>query len=164
MIDSHCLPSDNPSDSPPATFALEVADPASAARRPATRQPAIWSPPTDVFEADQGLVVLVEIAGLKEGMFSFAVQDRRLIVSGVRQRAIRELRAFQQMEIRYGEFRSEVMLPWLVDRDRVTALYQEGFLRIELPRAEGQQIRMVNIENTPLDPLDPDEADHLATF
>jgi HSP20 family protein len=110
------------------------------------------------------LVVLVEIAGLKEGMFSFAVQDRRLIVSGVRQRAIRELRAFQQMEIRYGEFRSEVMLPWLVDRDRVTALYQEGFLRIELPRAEGQQIRMVNIENTPLDPLDPDEADHLATF
>ncbi len=106
----------------------------------------IWQPPTDVFELEDRLVVLVEIAGMHDGEFNVVLQDRRLMISGVRRRAVRERIAYHQMEVRYGEFRTEVSLPWPVDRDSVSATYREGFLRVELPHARNQQIHIVDVD------------------
>lgn len=125
--------------------ALQISD-ASSGRWLSSRQPPLWTPPTDVFEMEDCLVVLVEVAGMRDDTFSVTLNERRLTVSGTRQGALRELRAYQQMEIRYGEFRSEVILPWLVNREQVSAIYRDGLLRVELPRAPGQQIRIVDVE------------------
>lgn len=113
------------------------------------RQPHSWQPPTDVFELEDRLIVMVEIAGMRDGEFNVALQDRKLMISGVRRRAVYDRVAFHQMEVRYGEFRSEVTLPWSVNRDEVSALYRDGFLRIDLPRALNQQIHIVDVDNEP---------------
>ena len=39
-------------------------------------------------------------------------------------------------EIRYGPFRLEVSLPSAIDRDRVTARYEGGFLCASLPKID----------------------------
>jgi HSP20 family protein len=106
----------------------------------------IWRPPTDVFELEDRLVVVVEIAGMHDGEFNVVLQDRRLMISGVRQRAVRERMAYHQMEVRYGEFRTEVSLPWPVNREGVSATYREGFLRVELPHARNQQVHIVEVD------------------
>jgi HSP20 family protein len=106
----------------------------------------IWRPPTDVFELEDRLVVLVEIGGMRDGEFNVVLQDRRLMISGVRRRVIRERVAYHQMEVRYGEFRTEVSLPWPVNRESVSATYKEGFLRVELPHARNQQIHIVDVD------------------
>ncbi len=113
------------------------------------RQPHSWQPPTDVFELEDRLIVMVEIAGMRDGEFSVSLQDRRLMISGTRRRASYERVAFHQMEVRYGEFRTELSLPWSVNRDEVSALYRDGFLRIDLPRALNQQIHIVDVDSEP---------------
>jgi HSP20 family protein len=110
------------------------------------RQPNIWRPPTDVFELEDRLVVMVEIGGMRDGEFNVVLQDRRLTISGVRRKVIHERVAFHQMEVRYGEFRTDVTLPWPVSREGVSATYKEGFLRVELPHARNQQIHIVDVD------------------
>ncbi|MDL1921546.1 Hsp20/alpha crystallin family protein [Chloroflexi bacterium CFX3] len=110
------------------------------------RQSNVWRPPTDVFELADRLVVMVEISGMRDGEFNVSLQERRLVISGIRRRAVRDRMAFHQMEVRYGEFRTAVSLPWHVDRNRVTATYKDGFLRVELPRAASQKVHIVNVD------------------
>jgi HSP20 family molecular chaperone IbpA len=44
------------------------------------------------------------------------------------------------MEIRYGEFAIELELPVIIDAEQVQAVYSDGFLRIDLPKARPRQI------------------------
>jgi HSP20 family protein len=110
------------------------------------RQSNVWRPPTDVFELDDRIIVMVEVAGMRDGEFNVSLQDRRLVISGIRQRTMQERMAFHQMDVRYGRFHTEVSLPWPIDREHVAAIYRDGFLRVELPRALNQQVHIVNVD------------------
>ncbi len=102
-----------------------------------------WRPPTDIFYADNRLVILMEIAGLRENDFEVVLHSHLLTVSGTRQQIAQISNgAYQQMEIQRGVFRAEIQIPWKVQRDQVTALYRDGLLRIELPQAEPRMIRL----------------------
>ena len=96
------------------------------------RSPA-WRPPTDVYETEEAVVVRVEIAGMHEPDFSIVLDGRYLTIRGLRQDVI-ERRAYHQMEIRYGEFNVDVEIPLTIDADNVQATYQNGFLKIILPK------------------------------
>ena len=50
------------------------------------------------------------------------------------------------MEVRYGRFHTEIVLPWPVERNQVSATYRDGFLRVELPRARSQQVHIVDVD------------------
>ena len=117
------------------------------------RHTTAWRPPTDVYETQGRLVVVVEIAGMRDGDFHIVLQGRRLLISGMRQREALAGCAYHQMEILHGEFRTEVELPWPVAQDQVTAVYQDGFLRVELPRAPQHKVPITHAEadtpNTP---------------
>ena len=110
------------------------------------RHTTVWRPPTDVFEWNERLVVVVEIAGMRDTDFNVSLLGQSLIISGVRQRMTPPDCAYHQLEIPFGEFRTEVSLPWPVLRDEVTASYRDGFLRVELPHAPAQKIQIVNVD------------------
>jgi HSP20 family protein len=101
----------------------------------------IWRPATDVYEVDDAVIVRMEIAGMRETDFSIVLNDRSLLVRGVRP-DIPERRAYHQIEIRFGEFVSEVELPYQVDAEKIEAIYQAGFLRIVLPKTKPHQIQV----------------------
>jgi HSP20 family protein len=92
-----------------------------------------WRPPTDVYETDRQVVVRVEVAGMREEDFNILLSGRRLTIQGVRSDVL-ERRAYHRMEINFGEFNCEVMLPCAVILEETQALYQDGFLRIILPK------------------------------
>ena len=107
------------------------------------RHTGAWEPPTDVYENEVGLVVQVEIAGMQRDDFTIALRDRMLVIAGVRSDTDLK-RAIHQMEIHYGEFRAEIYLPWLVDSDDVEAAYEDGFLRVLLPRPLPRRLQVVD--------------------
>lgn len=109
------------------------------------RHATIWRPPTDVYELEGRLIVVVEIAGMRDSDFSVVLQEQQLVISGVRQRFSHQDCAYHQLEIPYGEFRTEVSLPWAVARDDVSAMYRDGFLRVELPRAPIHRITVIDV-------------------
>jgi HSP20 family protein len=107
------------------------------------RSPA-WRPPTDVYETEDAIVVRVEIAGMQDEDFSIELDERILAIRGVRPLPgdPPERRAYHQMEIRFGEFSSEVELPTAVLAAEVKADYENGFLRVVLPKLRPRQIQI----------------------
>ncbi len=105
------------------------------------RRSTSWRPPTDVFETREAVVVRVEIAGMQETDFTIILDGSNLMIRGMRQ-DVSERRAYHQMEIRFGEFSVDVELPTSVDADNVLAVYQNGFLRVTLPKARPQHIQI----------------------
>jgi HSP20 family protein len=104
------------------------------------RQSQVWSPPTDVYETDASIVVKIEIAGLSPEDFSISLAHRVLAIRGVRQDPASKL-VYQRMEINYGQFQTEVYLPWPVnERSEIEATYEQGFLTILLPKAPARRV------------------------
>jgi HSP20 family protein len=99
----------------------------------------IWQPPTDLYETDDDYIVQVEIAGMGEDEFSISLEQRTLMVRGVRN-VPNNARAYFQMEISSGEFFTAVELPGPIVHDQVEASYSDGFLRIALPKAKPSHI------------------------
>ncbi|MCK4975918.1 MAG: Hsp20/alpha crystallin family protein [Anaerolineales bacterium] len=94
-----------------------------------------------MFETDLAIVVRVEIAGVQESDFVITLDERHLSIRGTRP-DLPERRAYQQMEIRFGEFSAEVDLHTQVNVEEVEAIYSNGFLRVTLPKARPHQIRI----------------------
>lgn len=109
------------------------------------RHTCAWQPPTDVYEDDNGVVVRVEVAGMRSEDFSISLAERTLVVAGTRIDTAPK-RIYHQMEIRFDEFRTEVDLPWPVEPEDVGASYEEGFLEVRLPRPESQRVPIVGVE------------------
>lgn len=101
----------------------------------------VWSPPTDVYETEEGFVVRLEIAGMREEDFEVAMEASLLTVSGVRP-DINERRAFHQMEIWFGRFEIAIEIPVPIDVEASLAEYRDGFLMINLPRLDSKQLKV----------------------
>jgi len=110
----------------------------SSYRRWSTRA-RIWQPPTDVYETDVAIVVQMEIAGMQNAEFMISIDKRLLSISGNRP-ATGEQGAYYQLEIPSGEFLSIVELPSPVVYEKIEAVYQDGFLRVLLPKAVPSRI------------------------
>lgn len=99
----------------------------------------VWQPPTDVYETDDSAVVILEIAGLRPGDYHVSLSGRTLEVSGERRDPAAKL-AYQQMEIRYGKFRTQVQLPRALELSEQTAVYEDGLLKIVLRKAQARRV------------------------
>jgi len=93
-----------------------------------------WTPHTDVYVSDTGLVIKVELAGMKSDSLEIVVEGQRLRITGVRPDCCRAPHcSFLVMEISYGPFETVLDLPAGYDLTRAKALYVNGFLRIDVP-------------------------------
>lgn len=98
-----------------------------------------WRPPTDVLETDDAVVVVVEIAGMRGLNISVIFERQVLSIRGTRPDT-NVCKIYHQMEIDYGEFVSEVRVPFRVDSDQIEATYSDGFLKVVLPKAPPREI------------------------
>lgn len=94
----------------------------------------VWQPPTDLYETDKDFIVQVEIAGMREAEFAISIEQRTLMISGVR-KVPNNARAYYQLEISSGEFFTAVELPGPIIHEEIDATYSDGFLRIVMPKA-----------------------------
>jgi HSP20 family protein len=95
-----------------------------------------WVPNTDVYATDSGLVIKVELAGMKGDGLEITVEGNRLRIAGSRPDSCRVGKCnFLVMEISYGPFESTLELPPGYDLSRAKAIYLSGFLRIDVPVA-----------------------------
>jgi len=93
-----------------------------------------WVPNTDVYKTEGGLVVIVELAGLRQEDLEIAVEGNQLLITGQRRDGIRGRGIkFLVMEINYGVFECVIEVPPGYDLGRSKAAYQNGFLTVEVP-------------------------------
>lgn len=93
-----------------------------------------WVPNTDVYVTENGLVIKVELAGMRKEDLELSIEGNRLKISGHRPDGCRAPKCtFLVMEINYGAFESIIELPAGYDLSQAKAAYQNGFLRIDVP-------------------------------
>jgi HSP20 family protein len=98
-----------------------------------------WVPNTDVYATDSGLVIKVELAGMRSDNLGITIEGNRLRVSGNRPDGCRAPKcSFLVMEINYGPFETMLDLPQGYDLGQAKAAYLNGFLRIDVPVAQAQ--------------------------
>jgi HSP20 family protein len=104
------------------------------AHSPEGTSEASWVPNTDVYVCQDGLVIKVELAGMRREDLELLVEDNRVKISGQRPDGCRAPKCkFLAMEINYGPFESILELPRGYDLSKAKAAYQNGFLRIDIP-------------------------------
>ena len=105
-----------------------------------------WVPNTDVYTTDEGLVVKVELAGMRSENLQITVEGNRLCISGNRPDGCRATKFnFLAMEINYGEFENILELPSGYDLSQARASYLNGFLRIDVPHAVATHHKHVKV-------------------
>jgi HSP20 family protein len=94
-------------------------------------------------------IVTAELAGLDPHDIALQIEGRKLFLAGKRNPApVGSGDVYQQIEIERGSFRRMIELGADVQADQVTARYEDGMLRVELPLAVGpDQRRAVPIES-----------------
>lgn len=96
-----------------------------------------WIPPMDVYETPSEYVVRLEAPGMRKRDLRLGFRDNTLTITGKRNTDAAETKMkFLRMEIEYGEFRREVHFSEKIKRKAVQAHYQEGFLKVVLPKDE----------------------------
>lgn len=104
-------------------------------------------PPINVFEAQEQLVIVAEVAGLEPGQIELGTHGRSLTIHSERKpRDLDRSAGFHRRERSFGEFSRSLQLPEDYDLQRAEAKYQNGLLVIRVPKAESSKPRQINVQ------------------
>jgi HSP20 family protein len=107
--------------------------------------PSGWTPPVDVLETDDHLVVMVELPGLTQDDVQLQHHEGRLTISGVRRERESHCEQFHRIERSHGSFSRTFQLPQPIDAERITADLRDGVLTITCPKANDSVARRIHV-------------------
>ncbi len=96
-----------------------------------------FSPAVDITEDENGFEIQVAVPGAQKKDFKVDLTDGKLTVSGERRlEEKREGKNFHSIETQYGSFSRSFFLPDNVLEEKIEASYEDGLLKIMLPKTE----------------------------
>lgn len=110
--------------------------------------PARWvrTPPIDIFETEEGLMLRADLPGVTVEGLDLQVQDNRLTLLGrVPPPAPEEARLIHQ-EYHVGDFMRSFILSDDVDHNRISAKLINGVLEVLLPRSPRAEPRRISVK------------------
>jgi HSP20 family protein len=107
----------------------------------------VWSPPVDIFEKGDEVVLKVDLPEVNQSEIDIRVEGNMLTIQGER-RFIKSSSEenYIQIERPYGTFRRTFNLPRMIDQEGIKASYNDGVLRIVLPRKQEIQPQQIIVE------------------
>jgi HSP20 family protein len=94
-----------------------------------------WRPSWDIYETEDDLIVLVEMAGIQAEHMEISVGRDQLQLRGNRCRpSEHEVTRIHRMEVDFGPYHQIIVLPEPVEPNGATSNYRDGFLLIRLPK------------------------------
>ena len=110
-------------------------------------RPAPAFPAMNIWTSEEGAIVSAEIPGISVDELDISVVGETLTVSGSRPLdQMDENSRYHRQERGYGSFSRSIELPFQVEADEVEATYQNGVLKIALPRAEADMPRKIAVK------------------
>ncbi len=112
---------------------------------PRTGRP--WSPPVDILETENDLVLKADLPDLQLEDIDVRVENQTLSIKGER-RFEKEAseKGYHRIERSYGTFVRSFAVPNSVDSDKVSADYKNGVLTVTLPKKENAKPKQVKVE------------------
>ena len=106
-----------------------------------------WVPLVDIVEHDTEYLIKVELPGVKKDDVKVTVQDDVLTITGERALEKEEKgRKYHRVERAYGRFARSFTLPEDADGDKVAAEFNDGVLKVHLPKAERARPKSIEVK------------------
>jgi HSP20 family protein len=106
-----------------------------------------WSPPVDIMEQGDEIIIKMEIAEVDQKSIDIKVEGNALTIKGERQLEEGTKREdYIRLERPYGTFSRSFSLPTTVDLGKVKASHKNGILRIVLPKKEETKPKQIKVE------------------
>ncbi|HIJ59514.1 MAG TPA: Hsp20/alpha crystallin family protein [Nitrospirae bacterium] len=105
-------------------------------------------PPYNVWLSDDGAVITTELPGVSPENIDITVASKTLTITGSRENEeVQNGDSYHRRERWYGNFKKSIELPFIIDVQKVSALFNRGILKIELHRVEEEKPRKINIKS-----------------
>jgi HSP20 family protein len=104
-----------------------------------------WSAALDLYESGDHFEAGVELPGMRKEDIDISLRDGTLTISGERKHESTNGEMAQRTERYVGTFRRSIALPTRVDASKVSAIYQDGILKVTLPKAEEAKPKQIQV-------------------
>ena len=106
----------------------------------------VFTPPIDIFETSEGLVLQADLPGVSSESLELQVQDNKLSLFGKVSLSIPPEARLIHQEYQVGHFLRSFILSDEVDHERITAKLTQGVLEVFLPRLAKPEPRRIPIQ------------------
>ena len=113
------------------------------------------APLADVIETESEIQVTVVLPGMNPQEISIDIENNILAISGEKREEHKESgegNTWHLTERRYGQFSRSFVLPRDVDQEKIHASFENGILRVVVPKSERARRRRIEVR--------PDNAHH----
>ncbi|MFW6163659.1 MAG: Hsp20/alpha crystallin family protein [Planctomycetota bacterium] len=103
-------------------------------------------PAVDIYETDDGAVLVADLPGCDEESVDVSLEDRVLTIRGRVKPESPEGLELATAEYRTGDFERTFTVSELIDAENIEATVTHGVLRLTLPKAEVAKPRKIEIK------------------
>ena len=108
-----------------------------------------WAPTVDIYENKDQIVLEAELPGMKQEDFDLSIENNIITLRGERKfEKTEETDNYHRVERSYGAFTRSFTLPQTVSAEGATAEYNNGVLRVTLPKREETKARRIEVTGT----------------
>lgn len=107
---------------------------------------AVFTPPIDIFETPDGLILQADLPGVSSDSLELQVQDNKLSLFGKVSLPVPVEARLIHQEYQVGHFLRSFILSDEVDHERITAKLSQGVLEVFLPRLAKSEPRRIQIQ------------------
>lgn len=106
-----------------------------------------FSPAVDIYEDKNNMIIETQLAGIDPAKVDISIEDDVLVIEGSQEKKSEvDDKNYYRREVRYGSFHRAVALPTSVKGEEAKAEYENGVLKITVPKEERAKPKKVKID------------------
>ena len=106
-----------------------------------------WTPSVDINETKDAYVVKGELPGVDKDNVDISIEDNLLVIRGEKKvESDSDDDKYHRKECVYGSFERSFSLPKQVDVNKVEASFNNGVLKLNIPKAEEAKPKQIQVQ------------------
>jgi HSP20 family protein len=104
-------------------------------------------PPMDVYQTEKDLIIELQVPKINKDKVEISVEDGILKIEGKdEETVVQDEKEYYRKEIRSGSFLRMISLPVAVKEQEAEAKYEDGILKIAIPKVEASKPKKVEVK------------------
>ncbi|MBS3750401.1 MAG: Hsp20/alpha crystallin family protein [Anaerolineales bacterium] len=110
------------------------------------RDKACYLPQSDIFETEENYHLVLDMPGVEENSIDITLEKNTLTINGYTDVERPEGYSLARAEYNIGDYERSFRLTDQIDRENIEASYENGVLRLSLPKAEEAKARKIKVK------------------
>ncbi|MFO7942991.1 MAG: Hsp20/alpha crystallin family protein [Anaerolineales bacterium] len=110
------------------------------------RDKACYLPQSDIFETEENYYLVLDMPGVEENSIDITLEKNTLTINGYTDVERPEGYSLARAEYNIGDYERSFRLTDQIDHENIEASYENGVLRLSLPKAEEAKARKIKVK------------------